>query len=323
MFDFNSLKPHFKQKDILGRVSSYDIFKYYISNFKRLGESFCSELRSDKKPSCSLYQNDLGIYRYKDFSTGDNLSCFQYVMLKYNCTYQECLNIIANDFNLFKSNIKGVIIANDIIPEEVTKVALNKNKTVIIPYHRAWNTVDRNYWVQFGLNIEILNNYDVKPCEFVLIGSGRITETNSNPIYSYEVDGLHKIYRPLDTMQKWWGNTTRTSVQGYKQLSTQADLLIITKSLKDVMCFRLFGYEAVSFNSETTIPTDEIMDNLKTRFKTIKICLDSDETGVKYSKKLSEKFNLEHTFIPRHKDLSDFIKNEGIDEAKILIDSLL
>ena len=41
-------------ENILKKVTEYDIFKYYISGLEAPGKKFCSELRKDRNPSCSI-----------------------------------------------------------------------------------------------------------------------------------------------------------------------------------------------------------------------------------------------------------------------------
>ncbi len=312
-------------KDILSKVSSYDIFKYYIHNFKELGRPFCSELRRDRNPSCTVYQTDSGNYRYKDFSNGDNLGCFNYVMEKFHCTFPEALLVIGNDFNLIKSDIKGTLRVDDTIPVLPTKPSVKKKETKIIPEIRSWNIGDVKYWSQYGIDFITLEKFDVKPCESVSINDWTIYEKPESPIYIYNFNGLYKIYRPLETIRtkRWFSNTNKETIQGFNQLPEFGDLLIITKSLKDVICFANFGYSAVSFSSESTIPSDEQVNMLSDRFKTIKVLYDLDDCGVKFAQKLKDKYNFDFAFIPKRKDLSDYIKFEGLEEAKILIDSLI
>ena len=54
-------------------------------------------------------------------------------------------------------------------------------------------------------------------------------------MYAYKVNSKFKIYRPLNSKYtKWRTNLEITDIQGYAQLPDTNDLLIITKSLKDI-----------------------------------------------------------------------------------------
>ena len=68
-----------KKSDILNRISAHDIFKYYISSYLSPGKTFCSELRKDRKPSCSIKILGNNNAIYKDFSNGDVYGPITYV----------------------------------------------------------------------------------------------------------------------------------------------------------------------------------------------------------------------------------------------------
>lgn len=324
MFDFTTVSLRLSDKDILKKVSSYDIFKYYIHNFKRVGDSFCSELRKDNNPSCTIYRADNGEFKYKDFASGDNHSCFNYVMVKFNCTYGESLRIIANDFNLFKSKAPGVIVANDVLPK-LPEHSYKKEKSIITPYYRNWNLYDFTYWNRYSITLSLLDDYQIKPCDFVLVGEGRLNNHKDNPVYVYDFDGEYKIYRPLEKVRskRWFSNTTRNTIQGYKQLDDRADTLVITKSLKDVICFKLLGYNSIAFSSESTIPDDSVFSELESRFKKIVLFYDRDEIGTKFCKKISDKCGYPYFFIEEAKDLSDYIELKGLEKSKLLINKMI
>ena len=44
------------KENILKKITSYDIFRYYSENFKDIGKSFCSDLpgRTDENPSAQI-----------------------------------------------------------------------------------------------------------------------------------------------------------------------------------------------------------------------------------------------------------------------------
>ena len=97
------------------------------------------------------------------------------------------------------------------------------------------------------------------------------------------------------------------------------DLLVITKSLKDIMVLYEMGYCAVSPSSETTFIPEDILNDLKARFKKILILFDNDETGIKKAQEYSSKYNLIQFVIDNKfnaKDISDAVKLNGFDVIK-------
>ena len=139
-------------------------------------------------------------------------------------------------------------------------------------------------------------------------------------MYAYKVYNNFKIYRPLaDKYTKWRNNLTEYDIQGYAQLPKKGDVLFITKSMKDVMCLYEMGIPAISPSSESTFIPNDILESLKKRFKRIIILFDRDPAGVRYSRKISLKMNLEAMFIHKKynaKDVSDAIKTNSFEEIK-------
>ena len=86
------------------------------------------------------------------------------------------------------------------------------------------------------------------------------------------------------------------------------------------------GIPAISPSSESTFIPDDILEDLKKRFKRIIILFDRDVAGVKYSRKVSLKTGLEACFIPKYlnaKDVSDAIKLNNFEIVKKEIEKIV
>lgn len=332
ILDFNDARISLSSDDILEKISEYDIFKYYCKSFIDLDKSFCSELRVDNNPGCRIYITPNNQLRYKDFASGENYDCWNYVMRKFNCNYGEALNIISSDFNL--SNIKPNIEPRILLSNDEFKLKLQntpKIKSSITIVEQSWNITDFNYWNQFGITFDILEEYNVFSAKYVYLHKGDRRYTfeykKTNPIYAYRFtrDGQYsyKIYFPLhpDKKYKWlFSGGASEDVEGYDQLPLNGDTLILTKSLKDCMCYRVLGYSAISLQGEGNKLEQSLVDKLLKRFDRIIINYDSDERGILETNKLIEQYKFNCFYIDKHKDLSDYIKNEGLDKAKTMID---
>ena len=311
---------------ILNRISEFQIFKYYCHNFESLNKPFLSEFYIDTKPSCRIRAYNQGLY-YKDFGTGDSYNCFEYVMMKFKCTYKECLSIIASDFKLI-NKIKDVIPSINYLGYPDKKFGVSK--TVILCKFRQWYKFD-TYFEDYHITRDILDRYYVTPLEiYWLEKSGemfpayKFKENIFDPAYSYEEgDNLRKILRPYNKEYKWTSNVPRRYYQGYKQLDNTGDILIVTSSLKDVMVWRLFGFNAICPTGETVLITENAYELLKYRFKNIIINYDNDEQGIKSSNQYLKVFDTKTIFIPEFKDISDYIYFKGYDSTKNLIKNLI
>lgn len=101
-----SLEPiEITKEFILNKLSEEEIFEHYGVKIQK--GLFCSKIRSDNRPTVSLYRNKKGRLLYHDFGDGSYLDCFGYVQILYNVSYYMSLVIVANDFGLInRSNIE-------------------------------------------------------------------------------------------------------------------------------------------------------------------------------------------------------------------------
>jgi hypothetical protein len=336
MYNFDNVKIYISAEQILFKISDFDIFRFYCRNFKEIGRLFCSDLRNDKNPSCSIYQTKNGL-RYKDFGNGEHYDCFNYLMNKFSCTYFEVLNIVANDFNLL--NISHIRDDKPIISESIPiKVddALKRIKTEIQVIGQPFTDVDYNYWSKYYIDLDLLMDYNVLSAKYVYIKKSNdkwlIEYTKSNPVYAYKFfneSSIHyKIYQPLTTLKKkkWLFNGKKEDIEGFDQLPYFGDLLIITKSMKDILVYKMLGYDAISLQGEANKLELDTFNKLSYRFKKILINYDNDQQGLKSALGIKNTLNLDNFIIPLDsgfKDVSDYIEKNGIKKTKKLVKKLI
>lgn len=335
MFDAKNIYPEITIGQIFSSISEYDIFLRYCNNFKEIDKAFLSEFYEDKKADCYISQSKSNRLYYKDFGEAETLSCFEYVMKKYSCTFKESLHIICNDFNLFdvRSDLKPSLY----IGREKSDVILKpKVRSTITIFPRNWDYNDYLYWSKYEITFELLDEYDVIPCKHVYLHKNEKTiifnHNKFNPIYAYKFvfddKYSYKIYKPLspDKKYKWlFSGGVRYNIEGEDQLPLHGDLLIITKSLKDVMCLRVLGYSAISLQGEANRLERDLVDKMLKRFNEIAVLFDNDETGMKYSKIINDEYGFKIFFVPLNsgcKDVSDYIKKNGIREAKKMLNDV-
>ena len=300
---------------ILSRVTEYDIYASYIGQFK-IGMIYNSPFRKDKNPSFGIYYSKkTKQLLFKDHGCG------------------ECGNIIK-----FVSLITGLTNYSDILNSIVTKLGIKNNtkldssrqyipndETIIGIVRQNFTQIDKDYWSSFHITEPTLKKFDVFSIKYYLCnGIVKGIYKDNNPMYAYKVYNGFKIYRPLaDKYTKWRNNLTDHDIQGYKQLPKTGNILFITKSMKDVMCLMELGYNAISPSSESTFIPDDVLDDVKRRFKRVIILYDRDISGVKQSRKYSLKTGLEALLINKKfksKDISDAIKNNGFETIKNWLD---
>tara|TARA_R110002012_G_scaffold112605_1_gene258408 strand:+ start:525 stop:1544 length:1020 start_codon:yes stop_codon:yes gene_type:complete len=326
--DSRSSNDHLSRDVILSKITEYDIFRYYCSPFKDINLKFCSELRQDRTPTVSIIKWN-GKLLYKDFGYEDHtFDCFSYVQSKYNVDFFDVLKIIDNDFNLNLSNKKDVInFTKGYLGLRYNKPVQEKKVIIIKKRKRSWNKDDKNFWTKYGIDKEILTIFGVEPVDYYWVNYNRF-KCNSIT-YVYKIGSKYKIYAPYSDV-KWTSNTTKKHVQGYEQLPDAWGLLIITSSLKDVMCLYKMGYYAIALQSEMQMPNEKLIEELNERFEQIMILYDNDlkdpNPGQLMSNKICDKYGFKNLCIPdeyKCKDISDLIQERGIDMASNLIKTLI
>lgn len=295
---------------ILSKVTEYDIYARYIGQFK-IGFIYNSPFRQDKNPSFGIFRSKKsGKLLFKDHGNGECGDVIKFVEIYTGLTnYNDILQRIVTDLSI-TNNTKL----------KSTKYYESKD-TIIGVVRQEWTDIDKQFWSQFSINKDTLNKYNVSSIKYYLCdGIVKGIYKDENPMYAYKVYDHFKIYRPLaDKYTKWRNNLTENDIQGYEQLPKTGDLLIITKSLKDVMVLYEMGYNAISPSSESTFIPDKALKQLKKRFKRILICFDRDSSGCKNSIKLYNKTKIKPFFVHKKfkaKDISDAVKKNSFIQIK-------
>jgi len=332
------------KENLLRKVSNMDIFRYYIENFPGLNTKFTSRLRCDKHPTC-IVSIIGGEPMYSDFADKTGLRSFDYVMVKYGIQFTEALEKINSDMGLgLKSyrnrdygNYKQYKTKFKLPSKQQQSKGTNKIHKIKVK-RRPFTEQDLEFWGNFNIDKYILDMYEVSPISHYWLVKENDVETRisipkNKLTYAYRLDAYrYKIYTPKDRDFKWLSNTNRNSIQGIKQLPKDGELLVITKSLKDVMCFASIGIPAIAPQAESIVIDEKIIANLKNRFVTIVSNFDFDYAGIKGTNKLKRLYDIPAIMFTNgrfgtinygSKDLSDYIRDNGVNDASDLIYNLI
>lgn len=291
-----------------------------------------SPLRNDKKPTCSFYKNKKGDLYFKDFATKDSFNFVGVVQHKFGCSFYKALRIIANDFGYINDpNLNK----NVSLIKEYSNSILNTNSNPTIQItNTEFSKEELNYWKQFGITLNTLKKFKIFSCKNVFLNGCYLTSNNiykPDFIFGYfrglnkNNEELWRIYFPNRKEYRFLSNWKSTMIQGDKQLSkNNLDLLVITKSLKDVMCLYEFGISAIAPVSETVFLTEKQFEKIKSKFKKIVLFYDNDYAGIVNMNKIRKKYDVDCIFIPKKfkvKDISDFYKCYGFESTSKLINT--
>ena len=302
-------------RDLLDKVDDYTIFSYYLGQFK-INKLMNSPLRTDDRmPSFAIFKGSNGALLFKDHGTGEAGNALKFIKLYRHIETREELE--RELLRIVKSvnpnmNTRKNTYEYSTIPKE-TEIGIVR---------QPFTQVDKDYWKQFHISLSTLKKFNVFSIKYFLCNRVvRGTYKDTNPMYAYKVFDKFKIYRPLASKYtKWRTNLTNRHVQGLAELPKEGgNLLIITKSLKDVMCLYEMGFYAISASSETTFIPDDILAYLKKKWKHIVIIYDRDRTGMLKARGYSKMYKLHPVFVNKRyhaKDVSDAVKANGFQTIK-------
>lgn len=318
------IQPKIDKDFILSKINQESIMQHYTGNDVTSKKLVTSCLRSDNHVTCGYYKSKSGVLYMHDFATGEHLDCWNLVMKMFNVNYYQALEIIAKDFCLVESNI--VKTKPVIVPE------IKETESAIIQVQiKSFTQKELDWWQQFGINKKILKKYHIYSLQYVFLnGELRFTSSEKCPIYGYyfgkdkNSKELWKIYFPFNKEKgiRFINNLPKKVLQGYHQLPKTGDLLVITKSMKDVASMYGFGITAVSTPSESTFISDKQLEEFKSRFKHIVVLYDSDRPGKHNLWIIRKKYpELNYFVLPNNleKDFTDTLKVIGTDKMKELI----
>jgi len=310
-------------------VNDEQIFRYYIDYDFKVGDIFHSPLRKDKNPSFGIYYNKhYNKLMFNDYNgTGGDVFTFVQKLFSFN-TITEGLNQINQDFDLnltpqYNTNFK-VQPANIKNISSLKITSEDDFKKVLQIEVQPFSQEDIKYWNQFHISETTLRKFKVYSVKKLFRNKilNRVYNDLS-PMYGYLFNsGNIKIYRPLEEsrFEKWRSNCNNdTDLQGYAQLPLMGELLIITKSLKDVMCLYEMGIPSIAPHGEGQYIDINILKELQTRFTTILSLFDNDDAGKKYTIKFYENYNIIGFTINddfKSKDISDLIVKTNFNIAK-------
>lgn len=308
MYDVNGV---INKENILERISQQEIFIKYLGIEPKLNKEFQNPFRGDDHAGCRFYISDkTGMLKFKDFARGWNWDCFNVVMVKYQCNFGEALIIIAEDFNFKKRTISDESLKE----REIAAIAkLNNFIPKIEIKERYWHKLDVEYWMQFGITTDILKFYNVFPVKKAWLNNDiTYIENDDDPCYAYYLGKKSfKLYFPKrkksDPRPRFMHNNSN-AIQGHFQLEVTGDILVITKSLKDVMCMSQFGINSIALMGETIPLTQKAFEYYQKRYNKIATLLDRDKAGILMTNKLHKMYNTTKLIFTKE-DEKDFADN--------------
>lgn len=324
----------FGEKEILELVDEYQLYCFYLQVDLIIGQKYPTpdiirtrrRIAPDKNPSLVVFAATTKIdtprhneFLFKEHAIGITGDIFRLVQELFGYeTKSEAMHQVCRDFGL-----------GDAPHLEVPNILPTMQRRYIEPIYiqiksRPFNMRDFLFWDRANVNDKILYSYFTKALQaYWLAENQSIPSYPSGLGYSYEIDGRYQLYFPYtrNKAKKFRMNWGPYDVPGFQQLSTQRELLIITKSMKDVMCLRSYGFDSISCKGENALLMPEIIAWAKENYKRVLILFDND------GKTKAAEYEFEKIWIPKEvetdKDISDYTDNHGPKQASKLLKSLI
>lgn len=304
------------EKELLSYCGEINIAQHFIGKEIKIGSAMISPFRDETRPSFGFYwhRNNRKLW-WKDHSLGIHGNVVDLVKHLFNTEYYIALNLIAKEFCF------GIEISEQ-------KVKLHTEFfTKKIEYNVIADNECFDYYFNYGLSEHTLKKFDIKHIVSVYNKSYSKYSyiRNNNYCYGYRANDKWK-FNLINGHVRFFGNADKDTIQGLEQLEYKSDILIITKSIKDVMVLNQCGYESIAFQSEILTPSKEIVDFVYDKYSNVFLLYDNDSAGIKGSEIICNEYNFIPIFVPltsKCKDISDVSKMYGINIAKKWLNRIL
>lgn len=309
-------------------------------------------LREDNNPSLGFlykYRNKRYILTVKDFAynhyDGDIFHIVGIVLNK-PCNNPKNFVLICN--HIIESLWKNNTLDFTLLKEDKLKYLKNRDIDDISVYKRDFNNKDFTYWKQYNFDIDTLNNNYIFAVSSAYYNDNLIyTYRSTDPCYAYylgkkDSKAIWQLYYPLRAKGKIkFITNNRQSLLSTFNLKLNSDVLVLCKSRKDEILtkqlvdkylgepyifisygdYRNISYS--SFASESAILSKELMQALYKIAPIIITITDFDRQGKAcgyYHKKHYNTIPLYLTKKYKHKDITDYYKEEGEEKSMELVD---
>ena len=289
-----------------------------------------SPLAQENTPSFFLFYQQGeqgGRYFFKDFSSGRGGDCYLMVQVLYR--YKNKALAIDHVFGAYQDYLNNTNRTwqpqnnNAILYKEGAEARYHVSDIEL----RRWNRDDKGYWTKYCITSALLEHHNVAAVKRVIMK--KLTKDGVKQ-FNIERPLLYGYYNrngePVQVYQPGskfkFLNLRGNHIHVVDQL-TGADNILITKSLKDLIAFKVLGvqnYDVIAGMSETSvIPKDAYVTHVKARQKKCTL-MDNDRAGKHAGNLYKEAYGIDPLPIdlPK-KDLTDSIEAVGLDNMKSLI----
>lgn len=333
---------------LLDEIVDYDIYCELTGFDFELGKPVISPIRSDdNSPSFSLFiptqKEDIRPEEvwWRDFRAGSG-NVFKFVKLfaaeKYGIdltTRFELIKFIDEELSLGLFDTKNKMPRK---PRELDYDEARKAKIILFA-SRPFTRRDRLWWCERAIDTKDLDVAKLRSVQYLLNEDLTVKHTfrSTDLAYAQIVYDKVKLYCPESIDFKWRNTCPGHYIIGEEQC-TRNDVLIITKSSKDIQTFKsLIHCDSISPQGEGQLFSPEYLVYLLSRYKLIFVVMDYDDAGrLSVQQFTDERFNIRWVSTDEiiingkttilDKDISDYVYSHGVqsglDHVKIMFPEL-
>jgi hypothetical protein len=305
------------KQEILERISQESIFEKYLGIYPQTdGRRYINPLRENKTPNTEFLYIRNTLYM-RDWGGNDkNLNCFSIVQLLYNCSYNEALKHIENDFGLgsqpINTNIPTIQRNSNYNHVEVPV----KKLTSIQIRKKEFTEKELNFWNcnnNFNFTTEELEKHQIYSTEYVWYNENKIKSKEG--VFAYQLKPqIFQIYSPFCEDRKYrFRSTDLKGILVNAHLLKPSKTVLLTKSFKDEFYSRVLRANSTALLNEGIIPTRQQIDFLKTKGRIV-LLYDNDEKGIAVANRICDEYKeVSKIFLPVDygKDVDESIRNVG------------
>ena len=321
---------------LLDEICDYEIYSELSQRDLEFGVPIESPLRNDDgDPSFSIFiptkYDNLRPEEvwWRDFARGSgNVFKFikEYALFHYNIDLENRYQIIKwvdqeLELGIFSSNKRKR-------EKVIIDYAAAKQRKEILFQSREYTRRDLYWWACLGVDQKLLEEHDVRSIQYLLREDYSIRKSfRANDLaFAIVVYDKVKVYRPESLTSKFRNTCPSHYIMGKQQCLGNRPL-IITKSMKDILCFKsLMKVDAVAPQGEGNTYEPEFINWIKEHYEEVFIVMDYDTAGIDAANRLSEHgfkvkwISTKQVLIGSKlkvidKDLSDYITNKGLSNA--------
>lgn len=307
---------------ILNKISDYDIFRFYMphQNWK-INSVTNSPFRKDSNPSFLIGYKSKHL-TFIDFGNSSiKGNCFDFVKMLYRLpSFDDALRMIDRDFDLGITSGTSTQNYVRIISDYAQPTATMKREYFIQVKARKFTHEELSYWNDYYQDIDDLRENNVYSIDTVYLNKKKFPLKDTELRFGYLYEGHWKIYRPFaDKREKWMPNNVPITMMDGLDDIRDCDVAFINKSKKDYMVMKkIYPCCCAVQNEGMGCFSEENVAYLKENSERQILSFDSDETGVKNSQQITDKFGFEYCNVPRIylgegiKDWADLAKVHGL-----------